>query len=156
MNAPILESGMKAFEYFDLVYKRLSVNVYKYNLRRNGQIVANYVQELPSITCLADSANKMYNALLLDYINNLATIGENKCMCLRGQRYYRFSVALHNTGVYYLYESCDNGDIHPHVLTYGLLPLMYVEHSDINLAADEYLEKALSPETAFSNDWRIV
>lgn len=132
MNATILESGMKGFEYFVLVFKRLSVDSYEYNLRRNGYTVANYVQKFPSIVCLADAANRMYNALLLDYMISLAT------------------------GVYYLYESCDKDGTHPRVLTVGLLPLMYVDHADINSVVTKYLEMALSPETAFSNDWRIV
>lgn len=156
MNATILESGMKGFEYFVLVFKRLTVDSYEYNLRRNGYTVANYVQKFPSIVCLADAANRMYNALLLDYMISLARIDQNKVMHLKGQRYYRSSVTLHNTGVYYLYESCNKDGTHPRVLTVGLLPLMYVDHADINSVVTKYLEMALSPETAFSNDWRIV
>lgn len=169
MNTPILESGMKGLEHFDLVFKRLSVDEYEYNLRRNGYTVANYVQKFSSIACLADAANRMYNALLLDYMISLSRIDQNKgirlkgqptiykkVMHLKGQCYYRLSVTLHNTGVYYLYESCDKDTIHRYVLAVGLIPLMYVDHADINSAVTEYLEMALNPETAFSNEWRII
>lgn len=33
---------------------------------------------------------------------------------------------------------------------------MYVDHADFNSAVTEYLEMALNPETAFSNEWRII